>query len=153
MTKKGKEGQPSYESLLQLAGATAQRYGFASGLRKARGDLLRARRLYGLDEIKGLKAKKENIFATAADIAEARKQIKTVNTKIVDILTRMRENTTKEQSRVSEFLNTVKFYDQQVIDHLDSIGMRIEYSEIPVEIMENVKERRKESKGKKGEKK
>ena len=148
MTKKGKEGQPSYESLLQLAGATAQRYGFSSGLRKARGDLLRARRMYGMDELKELKAKKENIFDTATDIAKARKQIKAVNMQIVSILTTMRENTIEEQSKVSEFLKTVKFYDKLVIEQLRSIGMYVEYSEIPVEIMENVKEWRKESKGK-----
>ena len=131
---------PTYEQLLGLAGATAQRYGFASGLRKARGDLLRARRRYGMDELRVLKTKKEEVFQKAASLDEARKQIAEITQKIQRILTQMRENTVEELARVSEFLKVVKYCDERVIGILHEVGIYHEYNEIPVEIEKEVEE-------------
>jgi hypothetical protein len=132
--------KPSYGELLNLAGATAQRFGFASGLRKARADLLRARRRYGLNDLKGLRDRKEKVFQSATSLEEARKQIAEINQTVQGILTQMRENTVEEQAKVNAFLNTVKYYDSQVVRILTEIGMYREYNEIAAEIMEQVKE-------------
>ena len=145
--------EPAHEELLAIASATAQRYGFSAGLRKARGDLLRARRKYGMDELRVLKTRKEGIFNTANSIEEAKKQLAEINTRMTSILSKMREGTREEQEKVKRFYSVVKYYDAKVVEALKRANMYVEYDEIPGEIENTAVEWNKERKANKARKK
>lgn len=110
----------------------ARRYGFAAGLKKARGDLLRKMRPH-INELRKLYSAKDAAVSTAEDINELRKLVSDMNAKITATKKKMRDETVEERLRVRKFNAVVRHYDKKIINHLREMQLYREIYELDVE--------------------
>jgi len=110
----------------------ALRYGFAAGLTKARGDMVRAMQPR-MKELRKLYAAKEEAVNTAKDLNELKKTISEINRKIEVVRKKMLEESFEERQRVKKFNAVIKHYDRRIVNHLKEMNLYREIHELDPE--------------------